>query len=247
MSLDDWQTESLRLSAFVVEPLDSGSRNLWEPLMGAEPEAVHRMPRDRKTKEEGSFLDGFLSVEASDTRIDWRFGQDPKNPIKELPVVGSYAGLQTEFRELMKDWFVHCPPVQRLAYGAVLLVPVKDVYEGNERLNELLPTVEIEPTTSDFMYRINRRRPACSVEGLAINRLSTWSVLSIVGIRLNVPLLDQGVSPVAYTGDRSVCRLELDINTAPEFRGQIDHSVASEVFCELVDLGNEIASRGDVP
>ena len=245
MSLDDWQTESLRLSAFVAEPLDSASASLWEPLVGAEPEAVHRMPRDRKTKEEGPFLDGFLSVEASDIRIDWRFGHDPKNPITELPVVGSYSGIHSEFRELMKEWFVHCPTIQRLAYGAVLLVPVNDASKGNQLLNNLLPTVDIDPGTSDFMYRINRRRPARSVEGLAINRLSTWSVLSIVGIRLDLPVLEQGVSPVAHT-DRSVCRLELDINTAPEFGEEMTHSVASEVFLELVDLGNEIASKGDV-
>jgi hypothetical protein len=246
MSLDDWQTESLRLSAFVAEPHDSASASFWEPLVGAEPEAVHRMPRDRKTKEEGPFLDGNLSVEASDIRIDWRFGQDPKSPIKELPVVGSYSRIHSEFRELMTDWLVHCPTTHRLAYGAVLLVPVRDVSEGNQLLNNLLPTVDIDPGMSDFLYRVNRRRAARSLAGLAINRLSTWSVLSIVDIRLNLPLLEQGVSPVAQTGDRSVCRLELDINTAPEFGGEMDHSVASEVFLELVDLGNEIASMGDV-
>ena len=231
----------------MLEPIDPETVKLWEPLIGTAPEAVHRRPRDPSAKEEGPFLDGWLSVEANNTRIDWRFDHDPTNPPSELPIVGAYGTLHTEFRELMKRWFIDSPPIQRIGYGAVLLLSVNDVAEGNSLLSELLPAVDIEQDTTDFLYRINRRRHAHSMEGIEVNRLSTWSVASVVGLRVDMLPLERRMPTLTRIADRNACRLELDINTAPEFRSQIPTDTAPQLFDELVTLGNEIASSGDIP
>ena len=230
----------------MLEPIDPETVNLWEPLIGTSPEAVHRRPRDPSAKEEGPFLDGWLSVEANNTRIDWRFGHDPTNPPAELPIVGAYGTLHTEFRDLMKRWLVESPPIQRIGYGAVLLLSVNGVAEGNRRLSELLP-LDIDQDTTDFLYRINRRRHAKCLEGIEINRLSTWSVASVVGLRVDMLPLERRMPALTRITDRSACRLELDINTAPEFRSQIPKDTTPHLFDELVTLGNEIASSGDIP
>ena len=239
-SLSDWQTETLRLSAFTLEPL-AGTPTFWEQLVGTPPEAVHHRPRERSIVEEGSHLTGRLSVQANPNRIDWRFTQDPSNPANELPVAGGYEDLQKEFHQLMHQWILHsCPPTQRLAFGAVLLYPVQNPSEGNKMLAELLPALKIDTDMHDLLYRVNRRRPSRTLEGIELNRLSTWSVATILEILVEVP----GSDRVESTVTRNVCRLELDINTAPQAPRRIDNPAG--ILEELVELGNEIAAEGDL-
>ena len=239
-SLNDWQTESLRLSAFTLEPL-AQTASFWEQLVGTPPEAVNHRPRERSMQEEGPHLTGRLSVQANPNRIDWRLSQDPSNPANEFPVAGGYEDLQKDFRELMHQWIVRsCPPTQRLAFGAVLLFPVQDPAEGNKILTELLPALKIDMDMHDLLYRVNRRRHSRTIEGVELNRLSTWSIASILEIRVEV----QGSERVESTVTGNVCRLELDVNTAPQPTQRIDDLAG--IFEELVDLGNEIAAKGDV-
>lgn len=248
-NLSDWRTESLRLSVFVIDAIDSANKNFWEALTGNPPDEVRARPRQQSVKEEGPLLNGWLSVEATSNRIDWRLSHNPKNPFHELPVVGPYDSLQGEFHELMQGWFFHCPPIYRLAYGAVPLFPAKDLTDAYTMLSDLLPAIKIDwVNTSDFLYRINRRRASRgSIEGLEINRLSIWSATRVYGVNVDMSPHEQQTLKVTKLVDNSVCRLELDINTAPEFRQKLDKNVTSQIFDELVNLGNEIASEGDVP
>ncbi len=188
-SLNDWQTESLRLSAFTLEPL-AQTASFWEQLVGTPPEAVNHRPRERSMQEEGPHLTGRLSVQANPNRIDWRLSQDPA--------------------------------------------------EGNKILTELLPALKIDMDMHDLLYRVNRRRHSRTIEGVELNRLSTWSIASILEIRVEV----QGSERVESTVTGNVCRLELDVNTAPQPTQRIDDLAG--IFEELVDLGNEIAAKGDV-
>lgn len=249
-SLGDWQIEGLRLSTFVIDTIDPANRKFWESLIGTSPDEVHSRPRQPSVKEEGPFLNGWLSVEASNNRIDWRLSHDPKNPPQELPAVGPYDVLRGEFQELMKRWLTLCPPIHRLAYGAVLLLPIRSLPDAHTMLDNLLPAVKIDrDNTRDLLYRINMRRASfCSIEGLEINRLSTWSVVRISEMLIDIP--PGGQQSPKFTPlirSKNVCRLELDINTAPEFPQELDKSVVSALFDELVELGSEIAAEGAIP
>lgn len=243
-----WQTEGLRLSAFVSTPVNPTEMNFWERLIGDPPDEVHRRPREQLFKEEGLFFEGRLSVEARKDRIDWRLRHDPKNLSDELPIVGPYETLVERFRQLMLDWLNICPSTNRLAYGAVLLIPAGTLSQACRILEPLLPAIKIDwENTYDFLYRINRRRHSRSgVEGLEINRLATWSVATISGMRLDFAS-GQPVPSIIHLPDSGICRLELDINTAPEFQSALEKSVRSNIFEELVDFGNEIAGEGDIP
>ena len=246
ISLSKWQTEGLRCSAFLVNDSDPASENLWELLIGNPPEEKNVRPQQRLVKEEGPFLTGRLSVEARNNRIDWRFSQHPQNAPENLLGVGPYSEAYTEFRNLMERWMNICPPVNRLAYGAVLLLPTTDLQKANRQLDDLLPSVKIDSASArDFHYRINRRRPSkCSVGGLEINRLSTWSAVNIS--QIGIEISSGGAQRIVQSIDTSVCRLEIDINTAPEFSQNLDDKKL-EILNELVGLGNEIASEGDIP
>ena len=247
--LSDWQAENLRLSAFVVNAIDPTKGNFWESLIGTPPNEIRRRPQQQLVMEEGPFLSGRLCVEVTNNRIDWRLLPDLNNPPRDLPMVGSYDVLESGFRELMQRWLGDCPPVHRLAYGGVLLLPAESLPDALRRLDELLPTVRVEPeVTQDFMYRINKRRDSRSgIEGLKINRLSTWTAVQVIETRIHVSEGDQGTLNVTQLpNSRGLCRLEIDINTIPEFNQEFYKDMVLDIFNELVDIGNETATEGDV-
>ncbi len=249
-SRDEWQVESLRLSVFLVDAINLIETRSWESLVGKVPDELRIQQQQQLVMEEGSFLNGRLRVEARSNRFDWRFFPDPKNLPHELPVLGPYADLESRFRGLMLRWLPNCPPIHRVAYGGVLLLPAEGLPDAYRKLKGLLPAVEMDPeNTQDLTYRINRRRDSrCSIEGLRINRLSTWSAVQLLDAVIDIPV--SGHRPPKVTqlpNSRSLCRLELDINTIPEFVGEFDKDLVLEIFNELVETGNEIATRGDVP
>jgi hypothetical protein len=145
----------------------------------------------------------------------------------------------------MERWWPHVSEVRRVAFGASLRSPVGDVEEGYAVLDRLLPCVKLDPKgSSDFLSRINRRRPSgLGLPGLSVNRLSTWSVARQVLRSLWAGAGDRPVDQMLGT----VCQLDLDINTVPEYDNQVGQEVLGPVFGELVELGAEVAAEGDIP
>jgi len=148
----------------------------------------------------------------------------------------------------MVRWLDIAPPVVRLAYGATLFEPVPDRQTGYRRLSQLVP-VQIDPVGSeDFLYQINRPRTSrTGLPGLTINRLSKWSVAAFQNFVLMFTI--PPVQPAQPQAGRPeiACRIELDINTAPSYTNELPHERLGEIFRELIDVGSEIADRGDVP
>ena len=84
-------------------------------------------------------------------------------------------------------WLERSPVVTRLAFGAVLLSGVSSPYEANSTLGPLLPSVDLDPEgVSDFLYRVNRRQPLQSRDGLLANRLGTWSTIQVGSVGVSV-------------------------------------------------------------
>jgi hypothetical protein len=100
--------------------------------------------------------------------------------------------------------------------------------------------------SSDFLYRINRRRLSQSgIENLQINRLSTWSVARA---EYQAFALESGGIPRVIRGEPIfACRVELDVNTAAEFEGKLLPDQSLKIFTELIELAHEILLEGDRP
>lgn len=250
-SLGDWYAEELRLSVFLIDAIDPARTHFWEPLLGDAPDEVYNRPREQRVREEGPLLNGRLRVDVSVNRVDWRLlpAPDIDHHRGLPPVVGSYEVLAQDFRDLMLRWLADCPSLHRLGYGSELVLPTGSLPDAYGKLDNLLRRVDVEPeNTRDFLYRINRRRASnCGIEGLKINRISTWSAVQIIETLVDVS--GDGERPPKVTrkpNPRGICRLELDINTVPEFHGTLDKDVVPRIFNELVDAGNEIAAEGDV-
>jgi len=247
-SLGEWEVEGLRLSAFLVEPIPA-EVGFWQSLVGSPPEEVYTQPRQHTIRETGPLLNGRLQVDTSINRIDWKLFQASDTPSGELPIptVGSYGATGDEFRTLMQKWLADCPPLHRLGYGGLLLLPASSLPDACKKLDDLLPAVDVDPkNTLDFVYRINsRRRSRLDIEGLEINRLATWSAAQIIATHVDLTTSGQQAPKVTQLPDaRCICRLELDINTAPEFDRKFEKDFLLKIFDELVDIGNEIATQG---
>ncbi len=241
--LADWQTEALRLSVFTDNPDDATKTQHWQSLVATPPEAVNRPPQMSQVIEEGPWNNARLQVVGQPGQVHWRtFSTTPK---REGPiVVGPFASAVPPFRALMDRWLAEsCPTVNRIAFGAILLLPTDSLREVCHRLDGMLPSVTIDSDgTPDLMYRINRRRGSAHDDALQINRLATWSATQTIGLEV---VLGAGASSARTAQVEHFCRLELDINTDPSQK--VPQESLSVIFGELVDAATEIVEQGDIP
>ena len=95
------------------------------------------------------------------------------------------------------------------------------------------------------MYQINRRRDSrLGIPGLEINRLLKWSCLE----RRTAQFVVGETATVSEDSPSNFAvRLEVDINTAPEYSKSLEPGNLADLFGEFVDLGTEIAEKGDIP
>lgn len=245
-----WQAASLRATAFVEPEGPMTPTDWWENLVGLPPESINLRPKIGLEQLEGTYQGRKLTLQVQPDRVDWLFL--PAVPEKSddlpeaMPSAGSFPETLKPFQTLVLEWLKIAPPVTRLAFGATLFQPVEDRRAGYLHLAKYLPSVQLDPDTSDFSYQISRpRRSRSGVAELNINRLMKWSVSLVQQFGLS---FERKARPKArYTAGESRCRLELDINTAPDFPGQLPPAELANIFQELVGLGEEIAAKGDIP
>jgi hypothetical protein len=237
----EWEAESLRLTAFLSPSAEIDQQDWWRTIVGELPD---RKTSERSTgiqQEEGNFGGGKLSLMVQPTRIDWQLTPMDIPPLG-FPKLGPWSDSLKEFHDLMLSWIKTAPLVQRLAFGAVFLLPVADFQAGNEKLSTYLH-FDLDKDCTDFFYQINRPRKSTSASqlNLKINRLSKWNVIGFIGsftLSLNQP---QITKPTLFS-----LRLELDLSTAEDFQNELPLDKLPQIFSELVENGKEIALRGDI-
>jgi hypothetical protein len=244
--ISTWEVETLRLTAFLTPTADLGERDWWRRVVGEVPESTNQQPRIRSYEESGQFDSGKLILRYTLDRIDWLLAPlSPEGIPVNVPVIGPFVDTIDKFVNLMESWSqMDIPAIMRLAFGSVLLRPVADRTTGYLQSSTYLPFSLDAENSSDFQYQINRPRRSKNIDSLSINRLSKWSIIAwqFVPIRMGVPNIGAEPGPRSYE-----CRLELDLNTEAEYQRELPKDQLRPIFRELVDLGKEIASIGDVP
>ncbi len=250
----NWQSESLRLSAFLAPDVRVRDENWWSRVVGNEPETKTIKSVTGQILEAGTFEGSALTFSAQPGRVDWVLSpsqmqfQDDEIAIK---TIGHFPEIIASFSRLMNVWLNICPPILRLAFGAVLLEGMDSKEAGYRRLSEFLRTVEIDESSRDLFYQVNRPRLLKGINNeLEVNRLSKWSVAALQVVRMAFSLAGQPpIAPALYASPESLayaCRLELDLSTPGERQNDLTRDRLSAIFGELVSLGVEIAGTGDV-
>ena len=240
----EWQTESLRLTVFPVDPSDATKTQHWQPLISTPAEAMQRPSQTQQVIEEGPWNNARLQVVGQPGQVHWRTFSPIASPEGSM-LLGPFAGAVPPFRALMTQWLTQVSfPVNRIAFGANVLLSVSSLPLACRSLDGMLPSVKIDRNgTRDFMYRINRRRKSVHDSSLQINRLATWSVMQSIGLEV---VIGAGVVPATRElPEKLFCRLELDVNTV--LLQELRQKKLSAIFDELVDAAIQIAEQGDVP
>ena len=244
--LQAWQASSVRVTAFQSQPI-TAEQTWWADLVGYPPETLVSRPKAGEYLAAGEFEGRLLSLEVRPDRLDWTLAPVVKAEAGEpstLPLPGPFPAVLTSFMNLMSRWTPLAPSITRLAFGAVLAQPTEDRAAGYRRVSKYLPTVQIDPiNSSDFLYQINRPRPSQTVPGLHINRLTRWSVMFFT--RFSLSAERTGIRTVSVPLGESSVRLELDVNTAPDYQGAFPADKLQPLLKELVEFASEIAAHGD--
>ena len=221
----------------------------WDKAVDGKPDDEHIDRQNGVKEQKGSLNGNHLVMVSRPGRVDWTLGaaEGGSPDMPELPALGPLsADTLDPFVDIVKNWLNECPPVNRLAFGANLGRLVADARTGYEDIQQYLPTVQLNPqNVSNFLYQINRPKESTVSSGTMINRLNIWTVMSIgtVGVAIE-PTASKAAANIQ--GQRHICRLDLDINTALLDNGVIKDD-AYALFQELIKHGLEIASEGDVP
>ena len=237
----NWQVENLRITVFPVNTPNFPVDRSWELSIGERPDNLQVKSSGQETREV-EYGNGRIFLIKQLDRVEWRYVSKPTDDSLGLPIVGDFAEELELLVDFSNNWLnsIIRVPLNRLAFGAVLLCPVTTVQRGYDLLKEFLPQFDLVDVR-DFIYRVNRRR-ASSVEiGLPINRLSSWNVTT-------VKLVDVAVEQQASSvlNSHVATRLELDINTAQERIEPLPSVQINDIFQELVAWGREISEQGDV-
>ena len=188
-----------------------------------------------------------LDLDVQPIRADWHLHAMPQ-PDEPLgfAFIGAFSEASATFERHLTAWFPTCPPAMRLAYGGTLLLPSPDLERAYQGLSKLLPHLAIDPRTArDFLYRVNRRRTSESLPDWEVNRISTWSVVSVSSIL--VTLSSSAATVASQEAQEASVRLDFDINTAPRPNSAIPEGRTFDFMQEFASLANEMAENGDVP
>ncbi len=243
LALSDWQTETLRVTAFPSPSATIGQPTWWSDLTGEAPESRTTRPREGVFIDQGNWGGRTLSLGINPTRIDWVFGG-----IEDDSPSSIFSDSLNVFQELILRWLPMCPAINRLAFGAIVRAPVENREAGYRQIAAYLPHIQLDPVnSSDFLYQINRPRASTSdVNGLTVNRLSKWSVGMFSVIPMNFALQPSRVEVYSVPQTFS-CRVEVDINTSQEFPSELPQALLPQILKELIYLGQEIIREGDMP
>ena len=251
--MSEWEAETLRITGFVASDAIPESTT-WKDVTSESPDRMVRDPKTSMVEEAGKWDDVWLVLRRQFKRIDLIFCPIPQELSDEGTAAVQTIGKFVEKAELLKSSMAmliskFSGDLSRIALGAILLQSVDSEDAGNSILKKYLSTLSrIDETgVTDFLYRINRpRNEMIHDKHYRINRVSRWSVQSSAQVMF---IIDNGIpQPVAGLPELLAkhVRLELDLSTDMNFSGSLPREHLDALFERLIQLGQDIALRGDV-
>ena len=249
--LDSWQIINIETIAFPAQPQIETPQNWLSDFTGGDTEStIKRLERrDRVT-----LGNRVVKLTIDPLRIYWTAGPNVladelvADGLQQVPSLGGYSEVRDWFCGMMRQWVqAGIPEIKRLAFATKIIQPAPSREDAYRMLQPYIPHVEIDPESTDFQYRVNRKRTSrTGIPNLVINRLSNWSAMQIE-IQMSVSLTaDTAVQHEIPSAPVYACLLSLDVNTHQTFGGPLPSAQIADVFDELVDLSEEIAIRGDI-
>jgi len=246
-----WQVEGVRFTAFPLETFKAIEYDWWESLCGEPPETRMINPRNGTIHEEGKFENGIFTVDVAPFRLDYKYSVPNRPPDSDkLSTLGDLDNVIEKFNVYVNKLINldKITDLQRLAFGAILFQQVDSKKAGYEILSKYLPFRIEADKVSDLFFQINRPRNSLLETTLLLNRLTKWSVGAIDLVALELSRSGEKTTTKSFSTTNLIyaVRLELDINTSPEYQGPFKKKDILPIFEELIDLGKVTSRKGDL-
>jgi hypothetical protein len=249
-NLDLWRPNQLQVILFPVDsPINMGmDQTWWHQITGQEPAETIRKRHEATVI--GPHNADNLVLNLDPLRIMWTLAPriDPRDLPVTMPTLGQYSVSRDRLIGLIRNWIaISCPPIKRMAFTGLLLQDAESHQAAYQLLQLYLPSVRIDPDSTDFQYRVNRRKRSESWPELTHNRLSTWGAGKfIVSTQAQLPGTEMSTSRVEVATAHYTAMLQFDISTDADRIEAIPRGLLGGLFAELIGLANEIAERGDI-
>ena len=245
-NLDIWAAERLRFTGFYEESISIANTRLFDSVLQTAPDELRQTNKaPSMVQESGPFgEDNTFQCEIHPDRFHLNLIPAESKAANDLVLIGEYVDILKDFQGVIDDWFKRgeCPPLRRIAFGAVLCYRLTDLNEGyalfNDRLNLDIGGARL------VEFKINRRRTSQVIEDLEVNRLSSWLLAKVVSGQLAMSKDDDVVPSIAQRHAIDVCKLTLDVNSDPSHLSPL--AEIGSLFHEFADMGSEIAANGDI-
>jgi hypothetical protein len=249
MALVDWEAEAIRISLFSHETVNVTDAD-WREITGQDEAPSRRTVSGRRTLS-GSFLAGdfVISAHADRTVCALSPAQPDRDTLEEarIPTLGEWRSTLDNFLKATRDWVAKYPAsVTRLGLGVTLLARYPDKESAYKMLLQLLKSVTGDPKRMrDLVFRINWQADSKVLNGLVLNRLTTWSVVELF-IR-TIAFESETASVTGQTPIIDILRLEMDHNTTQQWKETFGRKDLVYIYTELAGLAVENAERGELP
>ncbi|TDV54422.1 hypothetical protein EC919_104158 [Pseudomonas graminis] len=231
-----WRVEVLRFTFFYSEPQSGRGRDWWKALTGIDPETTVNKQQTGEYVESGPYLQGQLDLKVAFNRLDWTLTY----PLASMPDYVPPMDLQTSL-DTMYDAFKKItldPNVIRVAFGAVLLMPVENAHKGNIIFNEYMPFVKVDlDNVEDLFLQVNFPYVARSYDGMKINNVAKWSVMS-------GQFMQMAIGGFPQISTNFLVRGEVDLSSAGERQTPLDGESVIPLLDEFVAKTYSIFQEG---
>jgi hypothetical protein len=245
----DWVVQQSRLSFFSREPISISEQD-WKGITGQD-EAENRTAVPNGKQYSGKFSGGLLSLGYSGARGDIVLNADENAEAfaleQKLTSLGSWDGVFRSFPAIVGAFLQQFNfPIQRLAFGAVLVCQSDSKEDAYEKLGTILSSVKVDPKNMrELVYRINWPQMSNVVPGLELNRITGWSTVGVAMATFQVAspqTLMETAGPTLH-----FVRLEIDHNTDQSRGDPVEPALRMPIFGELVEMARENATMGERP
>jgi hypothetical protein len=240
----EWAVENVRLSLFSKAAVLVSDTD-WKALTGQqEADTRQNVPGGRILA--GPYDGGQLNLAGTANRADiiqTSVPGDASSPAPRLPTFGAWDEVRDKFVKFTAAWLKNIEfPIVRIAFGAVLLAPVKDRKVAYEGLDDLLSSVTIKPEMKELLFRVNYPTTSKAVASVTLNRITNWSAIQFLARTIQLGNLE--VNPLL--GEAHAIRLELDHSTDAARMEPFTTQQAIDLYAELVKHASENATKGEI-
>ncbi len=240
-----WRVESLRVTIFFDQSAIISQQDWYEKCLSVTPETTEYRRAEGMQIDTG-ILDGHrYTLQVQRGRADWLITTALIVPDPTQSDLGGYE-LFPKILEGFRDWLLEIDSVIRIAIGVVGRLQAKSKEHSYQLLQKFLPSMTIDPDSSEFNYRINRPREfeISPGQNILINRISAWGAVVLRQLQPFVIGPNNGGMNLLDLGEWMRC--EIDISSDANRSEIIDPSQKRALFDKLIEICVEIFNKGDV-